>query len=178
VGVTALPAPERPDGVHPAHALRMLGLWWGSAISLDAAAALPGQAREPVADALEALVDAQLLQSPAADRYQFHDLLKVYAADRAIAEVHQESREEALRRLLTWYLHTTEETADLLSPNRYKVPIPTPGPDCSPLTFSTSAEAMNWCETERGNLVAGIREAAPMSWPSWPGNWRPPAASS
>ena len=85
VGVAALPAPERPDQVHPAHAFRMLGLWWGSVISLDATAALLGHPREPVADALEALVDAQLLQSPAPDRYQFHDLLRVYAADRAIA---------------------------------------------------------------------------------------------
>ena len=165
VGVAALPAPERPDGLHPAHAFRMLGLWWGSAISLDAAAALLGQAREPVADALEALVNAQLLQSPAPDRYQFHDLLRIYAADRAIAEVSQESRDEAVRRVLTWYLQTTEEAADLFSPNRYRIPIPTPGPDCSPLTFSTVTEAMNWCETERGNLVAGARQASAAELP-------------
>jgi tetratricopeptide (TPR) repeat protein/transcriptional regulator with XRE-family HTH domain len=175
VGVAALPAPDRPDGVHPAHAFRMLGLWWGSAISLDAAAALLGQAREAVADALEALVDAQLLQSPGPDRYQFHDLLKVYAADQAIAEVDQESREQAIRRLFIWYLHTTEATADLLSPNRYKIPIRPPGPDCSPLTFSTSAEAMNWCETERGNLVAGVREASAHELPELA--WQLAAAS-
>jgi tetratricopeptide (TPR) repeat protein len=165
VGVAALPAPERLDGVHPAHAFRMLGPWWGSAISLDAAAALLGQAREPVADALEALVDAQLLQSPAPDRYQFHDLLRIYAADRAIAEVSQERREVAIRRVLTWYLQTTEEAADLLSPNRYRIPIPTPGPDCSPLAFSSLTEAMNWCETERGNLVASVRQASDAELP-------------
>ncbi len=170
VGVAALPAPDRPDGVHPAHAFRMLGLWWGSAISLDAAAALLGQAREPVADALEALVNAQLVQSPAPDRYQFHDLLKVYAADRAIAEVSQENRREAIRRLLTWYLYTAEATADLLSPNRYKIPTPPLGPDCSPLAFATLADAMNWCETERANLVAGVRGRTQMGCPSWPGS--------
>lgn len=165
VGVAALPAPERPDKVHPAHAFRILGLWWGSVISLDATAALLGQPREPVADALEALVDAQLLQSPTPDRYQFHDLLRVYAADRAIAEVSQESGQEAIRRLLTWYLHTTEATADLLSPNRYKFPTPPPGPDCSPLAFATLGEAMNWCETECGNLVACIRQASAEEFP-------------
>ena len=174
VGVAALPAPERPDQVHPAHAFRMLGLWWGSVISLDATAALLGHPREPVADALEALVDAQLLQSPAPDRYQFHDLLRVYAADRAIAEIGQDIRHEAIRRLLTWYLHTTEATADLLSPNRYKFPTPPPGPDCSPLAFATLAEAMNWCETERGNLVASVRQASANELPELA--WRLTAA--
>ena len=50
-----------------------------------------GQPEDEVADALEVLVDAQLLQSPAPDRYRFHDLLRAYAADRANAEEPQAS---------------------------------------------------------------------------------------
>jgi tetratricopeptide (TPR) repeat protein len=160
VGVSALPAPGRAGRVHPAHAFRMLGLWPGPAISLDAAAALLGEDRESVADAIEALVDAQLLQSPGPDRYQFHDLLRVHAGDKVIAEVSEQSRHEAIRRVLTWYLGTVDETADLVSPHRYKIAMPPASLDCSPLTFGTVAAAMNWCESERANLVAGIRLAA------------------
>jgi tetratricopeptide (TPR) repeat protein/transcriptional regulator with XRE-family HTH domain len=164
VGVSALPAPDQADRVHPAHAFRMLGLWPGPAISLDAAAVLLGEDRESIADALEALVDAQLLQSPAPDRYQFHDLLRVHAGDRVIAEVSHEVRHEAIGRVLTWYLCNAEATAELVSPHRYKIPMPSADPDCTPLAFSTAAEAMNWCETERANMVAGVRLAAAYGW--------------
>ena len=39
-----------------------------------------------VAGALDVLFDAHLLESPEPDRYRFHDLLRVYAADRARTE--------------------------------------------------------------------------------------------
>jgi len=160
VGVSALPAPDRADQVHPAHAFCMLGLWSGPAISLDAAAALLGESRESVADALEVLVDAQLLQSLAPDRYQFHDLLRVHAADKVITEVGHEARQEAMGRVLTWYLCNAEATAELVSPYRYKIPMPSASADCTPLAFGTATIAMNWCETERANLVASVRQAA------------------
>ena len=163
VGVAALAAPERPDGVHPAHAFRMLGLWPGLAVSLDAAAALLGQARELVVDALEALVNAQLLQSPAADWYQFHDLLRVHAADRAIAEETQEARGQAVRRLLAWYLHSTVAAARLISPYRNQVPLSDPESGLMPVSFSSIDEALCWCERERSNLVEATRLAAAAS---------------
>ena len=58
----------------------------GSVDWARAAAALLGEDEAKVADALEFLVDAHLLESTAPDCYQFHDLLRVYAAERALAE--------------------------------------------------------------------------------------------
>ena len=121
VSFASLHGPAGPDGVDPAHAFRLLGLWHGPSIGLPAAAALIGQPEDAVADALEVLVDAQLLQSPAPDRYRFHDLLRTYAAERALAEEPAPDREAAVRRVLTWYLHTVVAMARLVSPHRDQV---------------------------------------------------------
>ena len=108
-------------GVDPARVFRLLGLWQGASISLPAAAALIGEPEDDVADALEALVDVNLLESPAPDWYRFHDLLKVYAMERAQAEEPEAARDEAVSRLLWWYLDTAQAAADTVSPQRYQV---------------------------------------------------------
>ena len=159
VSFTSLPAPDA-DGVDPAHAFRLLGLWQGSSLGLPAAAALLGQPEAIAADAVEVLVDAQLLQSPAPDRYRFHDLLRAYAADRAATEETASARDDALRRVLTWYLHTVDAVGHLVSPHRYQFPLAPPEPGSEPLAFQTLDEALNWCEVERTNLVAATRQAA------------------
>jgi hypothetical protein len=146
VSFTSLPGPARGDGVNPATAFRLLGVWAGLTIGLRAATALLGEPADAVADALEVLVDAQLLQSPAADRYRFHDLLRAYAAERALAEEPGEARLVATQRVLTWYLHTVEAVAQLVSPHRYRIPLPAPGPECLPLSFGTLTDTLNWCE--------------------------------
>jgi DNA-binding SARP family transcriptional activator/Tfp pilus assembly protein PilF len=148
------------DGVEPAHAFRLLGLWPGRSIGLTAAAALMGQPEEKVADALEELVDAQLLQSPAPDRYRFHDLLRAYAADRANAGETEAVRDDAVRRLLTWYLHTVDAVSRIVSPHRYPFALAPGIPGCEPLSFRSLNEALNWCEVERSNLVTTTRQAA------------------
>jgi hypothetical protein len=71
---TLLAGRHRAD---PSRAFRLLGLWEGQWISLPAAAALTGEREEDVAGALEALVDASLLESPEPDCYQLQDLLPV-----------------------------------------------------------------------------------------------------
>ena len=108
------------NGVDPARAFRLLGLWQGQSISLPAAAALLGEPEDDVADALEALVDANLLESPAPDRYRFHDLLRFYATERAQAEESETARDEAVARLLRWYVDTAEAAADTVAPHRYR----------------------------------------------------------
>ena len=83
VSFATLPAAGQPGEVAPADAFRLLGLWQGASISAAAAGALFGASEYAAADALEVLVDAHLLESGGPDRYQFHDLLRVYAAERA-----------------------------------------------------------------------------------------------
>ena len=162
VSFTSLPGRAQADGVDPAHAFRLAGLWPGSSVSLPAAAALLGEPEESVADALEVLVDAQLLQEPAADRYRFHDLLKAYAQDRAMAEETAPARDHGVRRVLAWYLHSVVAVARVISPHGNQVDPGELEPGVEPLDFASVDEALDWCEVERTNLVAATRQAAAM----------------
>ncbi len=160
VSFASLPRQRHEDEVDPAHAFRLLGMWQGSSIALPAAATLIGQPEDSVADALEVVVDAQLLQSPAPDRYRFHDLLKAYAVDRAMAEETASARDRAVRRVLAWYLHSVVAVARVISPHGNQV---NPGelePGVEPLDFASVDEALDWCEVERTNLLAATRQAA------------------
>jgi DNA-binding SARP family transcriptional activator/Tfp pilus assembly protein PilF len=156
----------QPGGViAPARLFRLLGVWQGQWISLRAAAVLvgaPAGDTDAVEDALEGLVDAHLLASPEAGWYRFHDLLRVYATDRANAEETEEGRATAVQRLLHWYLHTADGAAHVVAPHRYHLPLPaTPAAASAvvPTRFQTAEEALNWYDGERANIVAATRQA-------------------
>jgi DNA-binding SARP family transcriptional activator/tetratricopeptide (TPR) repeat protein len=149
-----------PDGRYraaPARAFRLLGLWPGQQISLPAAAALAGEPEDDLAGALEALVDASLLESPEPDRYQLHDLLRLFAAERAQAHETQEAGAAAVTRLLGWYLARATAASDLLSPHRYRLPGDEPPPGPPP---ASAQDALAWYDHEHANLIAAIRQAA------------------
>jgi tetratricopeptide (TPR) repeat protein len=147
-------------GADPARAFRLLGLWQGVSISLQAAAALLGEPEDEVAEMLESLVDVNLLESPAPDWYRFHDLLKVYAMERAQAEEPEAARDEAVSRLLWWYLDAAEAAADTVSPQRYQVRYERQVSGHPPPTFATVESALAWYDDERANIVMATRQAA------------------
>ena len=158
VSYDSLRSPGR--GIDPARVFRLLGLWQGSSISLAAASALVGAPEDDTADALETLVDANLLESPAPDWYRFHDLLRVYATERAEAEEVESARGEAVQRLLRWYLDTAEFAANAVSPGRYLVPREPGTADYLPLEFGGTEDALAWYGDERANVVIATRQAA------------------
>jgi tetratricopeptide (TPR) repeat protein len=157
-----LPASTDKQGIDPARAFCLLGLWQGPSISYAAAAALFGVPEYSAQDALEVLVDTHLLESVAQDRYRFHDLLRVYAAERAADDLLAAERDAAVTRLLTWYMRTADGGATAVAPQRYNVPLDAAADDDDvlPLSFATSEEALAWYDDERANLVAATRQAA------------------
>ena len=106
------------------------------------------------------LVDTHLLESAAPGRYRFHDLLRVYAAERAEADLSPEERGAAAGRLLGWYVRTADAAGTAVSPQRYNIPLDTAAADLSPLSFASAEEALAWYDSERANLVAATRQAA------------------
>jgi DNA-binding SARP family transcriptional activator len=154
VSFATLPGPA------PARAFRLLGLWTGSSVSLPAAAALLGEPEDDVAGALDVLFDAHLLESPEPDRYRFHDLLRVYAADRARTEEAEQDRTAVITRVLTWYLHTVEAAATIISAQHARLPLDELPSGVQPLGFASLDEALAWCEAERAGLAAATRLAA------------------
>jgi DNA-binding SARP family transcriptional activator/tetratricopeptide (TPR) repeat protein len=143
-----------------ARTFRLLGLHPGPEISLSAAAALCATESRQTRRVLETLSGVHLLQECAPDRYRFHDLLRVYARDRAEADEPPAVRIEAVRRVLDWYLHTADAADRLLMPRRRRVPLPAPSAITQPMPFESAGAALAWCEQERVNLVAAARYAS------------------
>src|ERR1017187_3084367 len=160
VSFASLLTTAAPDGIAPADAFRLLGLWQGPSISAATAAALFGTPEYLAANALETLVDAHLLESTGSDRYKFHDLLRVYASERAVADLSSPERDAAIGRLLGWYMRTADAAAEVILPHRYQVPLEA-GPAAHPaVSFPSVEDALRWYDSERVNVVAATRQAS------------------
>jgi DNA-binding SARP family transcriptional activator/uncharacterized protein HemY len=143
----------------PADAARMFRLWGlhpGRTLTVHAAAALaevePHEARRLV----DVLVRAHVAEKLRSDRYQLHDLLRVYAAELA-----GEDR-AALTRLFDHYVAAAALAMDLHVPQeRHLRPEPPPSrfPDWRP------ADPQGWLEAERPNLLAVAEHATRNGWP-------------
>ncbi|MET8160525.1 BTAD domain-containing putative transcriptional regulator [Sphaerisporangium sp. NPDC005289] len=79
---------------------RLLSLLGGSDISVAVAAALSDRSEARAADLLDHLADAQLLEACDHDRYHMHDLLRLFARERAREEEAEEDQARAVRRAL------------------------------------------------------------------------------
>ncbi|MGK5544802.1 ATP-binding protein [Streptomyces sp. URMC 127] len=167
---------------------RLLALHPGPDVTAYSAAALTGTTAELARDVLEALLDEHLLQQHTADRYRFHDLVRLYAGERARAEDGEEQCSAAVQRLLEWYRRAVEAARARVGPwqlmrtpdGRAAAPEPGDGraaavPALPPASASASASApavaplprladgpaaLSWMEEERLNLVAAVEEAA------------------
>jgi DNA-binding SARP family transcriptional activator/Tfp pilus assembly protein PilF len=156
----ALPRLAHRNTVDAARAFRVLGTWSGSSLSLHAAAAMLETNPVAVTAPVEELVDAHLIESVASARYQFHDLLRAYATERAAAEDSPESLSRARDKIVTWYLHTAIAAVHLITPRRTHLPtVPVQG-SSRPLAFRGATEALDWLDAEHENLVAATSAAA------------------
>ncbi len=152
VGFNALPPED-------ANAFALLGLWNGADITPPAVAALLAVAPHSARRSLDALSRAHLVEARPSDRYALHDLLHVYAAERAAQDHSVRQRADAVRRLTTWYLHTTAAAGGHLRPLPLRLDLPPVDRDGPPLTFRDRDAALSWLETERPNLVAATEQA-------------------
>ncbi|MFI1169392.1 AfsR/SARP family transcriptional regulator [Streptomyces sp. NPDC020801] len=156
-----------------ARLFRLLGLHSGPDISAPAAAGLAGLTLREAGGLLVELTRAHLLTQRFPGRYALHDLLRVYAAERVLAEETPQERDRAVERLLAWYLHTADAAYRQLTPHRRRIPLEPLPAACRPLEFTTHEEVLNWCETERANLVSAVHQAAASGQPGIA--WRLPA---
>jgi DNA-binding SARP family transcriptional activator len=146
-----------------ARAFRLLGLADGPDISLPAAAALLDRPEEDTEDLLESLVDASLLESAAPGRYRFHDLLRLYARTCAERdEVPPVLREEALARLLDFYLATAENAYALDQPGERLVDH-LQKPSRAGLEFASPGQANDWLFAESTCFLACARQSTARS---------------
>jgi tetratricopeptide (TPR) repeat protein len=157
---------ENPTDRAAARAFRFLGVVPGSNMGLQAAAALLGVDGWQAEDALERLVDAHLLHSLAPGRYQMHDLIRLFAREQVCAQEPAVEREQALIRVLRFYLATAERAVAFLDVPRQPAHRPAEEPPAgalptTPIRDRRQAEA--WLDAERANLMAAIIHAATQS---------------
>ncbi|HEY3751345.1 MAG TPA: BTAD domain-containing putative transcriptional regulator [Pseudonocardiaceae bacterium] len=145
-----------------ARAFRLLGAAGLGGISLPAAAALLDTSIDDAEAALELLVDSYLLESPTARRYRFHDLIRTYAKERAIAEEPEQDRRRALRRLLDWYVRTSNAASAMLMPLGRRTESDYPPDAPQPLSFASYQDAMEWNDTELTAIVVLVPLAADL----------------
>ena len=138
---------------------RRLGLHPGTEVGVHAAAALADIPPHRARRALEALAEVHLVEPVAVDRYRTHDLLRVYALERAESEETSERRRDATRELLEFYAHTVD-SVDRRVILRRRPKDSTPRPPRHPLVFNSDRHAFQWFLTERANIVAAAHHAA------------------
>jgi DNA-binding SARP family transcriptional activator/tetratricopeptide (TPR) repeat protein/DNA polymerase III delta prime subunit len=134
---------------------RRLGLVPGPDFTAVVAASLCGWPVDDAATELDRLTTAHLVREHGPGRHQCHDLLRLYAADRAEAEEPAIERESITSGLYATYLRYTDAAARALYPHRVRLPLPQP----TTPSFATPADALAWLEAELPNLTAAVHAA-------------------
>ncbi|WP_283775810.1 AfsR/SARP family transcriptional regulator [Rhizomonospora bruguierae] len=145
------------------------------------AASLLGVPVEEAEDVIEELVNAQLLDVTGCDitgqtRYRYHDLVRLYARERAEKDLSEEQRHRAISRALGAWLTLAAEADERFHGTRSR--------GWSPRSFANAAchdpfdpayvdelltDPLAWFESERAALVTGVAQAhrcglSPLAW--------------
>ncbi|GAA4920043.1 DNA-binding SARP family transcriptional activator [Stackebrandtia albiflava] len=146
-----------PEAVH---VWLLLGIAPGADISPAAVASVAAIPESTAAALLRELTSAHLVDQPAPGRFRMHDLTRLYAAERAAADLPRDAREAALLRLTDHYLHTAFAGERLISPHRPVITLDDPAVGTVHSTFADEDEVHRWFDAELANLTAIQRLAA------------------
>ncbi|WP_165495146.1 AfsR/SARP family transcriptional regulator [Actinomadura roseirufa] len=159
---------------------RLFALFPGPDVTPETMAVLAGGTRREAGRALERLAAASLVQRLPGNRYQMHDLVSEYAADRVRAEDGEQDAAAARDRLFGWQLRAVGDAVGVLYPEFATAP-PEPGDPSGDVSGEASGEAvppfvprdrteaLRWLDAERPGLVAVIEHCAehgprPVAW--------------
>jgi tetratricopeptide (TPR) repeat protein len=148
---------------------RALGLNPGPVCGAELVAAATDTDLEAAQRAVNELVDASLLEEVDDGYYQFHDLIRVHARDRARLDDSRETRAQILRRIVQWYEYVARLASRVVMPVRRSVAgvhHENAGRFVAPAGIDRYDTALRWLERERRTLVSAVRTAAESSWNS------------
>jgi len=148
-----------------ARAFRLLGLQPSIDHDAYAIAALTGTAVGECRYLLDLLARAHLINRTVNDRYGMHDLLRAYAAGLATEQDATADRRAAQTRLFDHYLATAAGAMDTLHPAEKHDRPEVPRNDWANPAVAEPAQALDWLDTERPNLVAVCVYTAAHGWP-------------
>ena len=163
---TFLPVYRQAQAQAPAavRMFRLLAVARIDEIGLPAAAALIGTDVETAGDALRYLVEARLLESPAPQRFQMHDLLRLFALERLDIDATGRERADAWSRLVEHYRHAIYLGGQLeRSTPGHANSMPAAGTLPTDVTFDSRDAAVAWLETERRAVMAIAEHASTLN---------------
>jgi DNA-binding SARP family transcriptional activator/tetratricopeptide (TPR) repeat protein len=143
---------------------RRLGVSPCARLSLPTAAALGGCTAAEAEKALVTLLDCHLLARAPDGQFCFHDLIRDYAAVRAVRDDPEAERRQAVGRLLDYYLRTADQADRVLQPFRRRTQVqvaqvPVAGP-----ALGTQEDAAGWLESEWRNILQAAHHAGRHEW--------------
>ncbi|MGY5125975.1 AfsR/SARP family transcriptional regulator [Streptomyces nigrescens] len=141
-----------------AHAFRALALCGMPSFCRGAAAALLDTTDDEAEAAVEALVDAGLVELHGEDRYRYHDLVGLFA--RRLGERHDSSweRSAAQHRFFDYVLATVLTAVRLIEPHRV-LPDLLRRPDSPGRTLADADAAREWLHDAHPRLYAAVERA-------------------
>ncbi|MGH9211677.1 MAG: ATP-binding protein [Acidimicrobiales bacterium] len=150
-------------------AFRLVGMLEVATFAPWVVAALLDITVDEATDLLDDLSTARLVEVIGPDptgtvRYRLHDLIRLYARERAVAEDPQARRDQALARALGAWLALAEH-ADTHMPSREMFRVAGDAPRWwpgAPTAEAARAEPLAWFETERLGLVAAVGQACAL----------------
>jgi len=145
--------------------LRRLALHPGVDMDAYAAAALADIGVGQAETALDQLCGEHLLRSGTCGRYEFHDLVRAYAMNRARDQDRGPERRAAFGRLVDYYLAVASTAVNIVYPGdrHHRAPSPpalTPTPE-----LNGAREALLWLDGERLTLLSVAAHTAREGWP-------------
>jgi tetratricopeptide (TPR) repeat protein/transcriptional regulator with XRE-family HTH domain len=111
---------------------------------------------------LERLVDLNLLESVAPERYRFHDLIRAYARELAEETLTPRERDQGLGRVLSFYIATGWACHALTHPTSPRLKLATISSELVP-SFADGASALRWFDDEHRNLMDRAAQASSTS---------------
>jgi tetratricopeptide (TPR) repeat protein len=138
--------------------LRSIALHPGQDLDCHAAAALAGCGPRTAERGLADLVAWSLLMQRGHERYELHDLVRVFARNRTADEDRPSDRQAKLLRLLAHYTRVASHAMRTYAPHeKRRIPDgfpPTRRADALRVAFHDRRSAAAWLDTERANLIA------------------------
>ncbi|MBS2964294.1 tetratricopeptide repeat protein [Actinocrinis puniceicyclus] len=150
----------------PAHRtlLRRLAAHPGDDIGLQAAAVLAAMPVGQADLALDVLVEHHLIEETARHRYRLHDLLRAYALIQIQLELDTGASDDAVGRVLEFYLACAAHAESILRPYRRTLGEPTAISAWGAATLGSPAKAQAWMDEESANLMAAAAYAHERGW--------------
>ena len=139
---------------------RLLGLLPLPDLTAATTGAAAGIGADEADRLLDALAEVHLLQDLGNGRYGFHDLVRLHARTWALEADPPGLAQDALRRVLEWYLATATKAEALISPSHRTLARDYRQQPASVPDFADESEALTWLDAERGHLMAVLRAGA------------------